>query len=207
MRLMKLALMSLVLSLPACGKDSPTGPSSTPPATQPPGPVALAGTVTAAAGAGGRISGATVAVLDGANAGRMTTTNASGEYRLENLAQANANVSASATGFLSANLGVFVDGTAQLNFVLQPVLFARSGVGDTVFDMPIYVRRIRIQGFYGGRCENFIVRIARRLIVNVILGNCSVAQGRDFDGTYLTTGGVVEIVGSSGVQWTFTEVR
>ena len=82
-----------------------------------------------------------------------------------------------------------------------------SGAGDNVFDMPTYIRRVRIDGFYGGRCQNFVVRIAGRLVVNEILGNCSVALGRDFTGTYVTSGGVVEITNASGVQWTFTEVR
>ena len=49
-----------------------------------------------------------------------------------------------------------------------------------------------------GFCENFIVRIAGRLIVNEILGSCSVAtSARHYDGTSLTSGGVVEVLNSS----------
>ena len=81
----------------------------------------------------------------------------------------------------------------------------RSSVGD--FDIPAYVTRVHIEGRYGGRCEKFIVRVAGRLVVNVILGTCSVADSRNYDGTHLITAGVAEITSSSGINWTFTEVR
>lgn len=97
--------------------------------------------------------------------------------------------------------------TTTTTTTLPPVLWGVSGQGDRVFDMPTYIRRVKIDGFYGGSCQNFIVRIAGRSVVNEILGNCSIAQGRDFTGTYVTTGGVVEITSSNGVQWTFVEVR
>ena len=76
----------------------------------------MTGTVTATDA--GRLSGATVTVLDGANAGRSTTTNSNGEYRLDSLTQGNANVAAVATGYQEARLGVFVNGTNTLNFTL-----------------------------------------------------------------------------------------
>jgi hypothetical protein len=42
-------------------------------------------------------------------------------------------------------------------------------------------------------------------VVNELLGT---GWGRvDFDGTYLTSGGVVQITDSSGVAWSFTQVR
>jgi hypothetical protein len=87
--------------------------------------------------------------------------------------------------------------------------WTHSGTGDTVFDMPTSVARVRIQGQTANRCENFAVKVRARLIVNVILGTCSVADSLTHDGTYLLTpgGGVVEITISSGVNWTFTEVR
>jgi hypothetical protein len=52
-------------------------------------------------------------------------------------------------------------------------------------------------------------RIGRRAsIINVILGTCSVADARSIDSTYLTGGGgVVQITGSTGIQWTFIEIR
>lgn len=98
--------------------------------------------------------------------------------------------------------------TTTTTTTVPPPIFVRSGRGANVFDMPTYVRRIRIEATYGGRCENFVVRIAGRLVVNEILGNCSVAgNGRDYDGTFATTGGVTEITFSNGIDWLFTELR
>ena len=84
-----------------------------------------------------------------------------------------------------------------------------TGVGDSVFDMPTYVQRVRVQGTPGSSCQNFIVRIGgRSSIINVILGTCSVADARTLDSTYLTGGGgVVSITSSSGVSWTFTQTQ
>jgi hypothetical protein len=66
--------------------------------------------------------------------------------------------------------GVYINGTNTLNFTLRPPTFTRSGLGDTVFDMPTYVSRIRIQAQYPGFSENFIVHIAGRHMVNELLG-------------------------------------
>jgi hypothetical protein len=86
-------------------------------------------------------------------------------------------------------------------------IFTASGSGDTVFDMPTSVARVKITGDYPSRSSNFIVKIGGRLVVNEILGTSSIAVGPHFEGTYVTTGGVVEITNSTGVSWTFTEVR
>jgi HYDIN/CFA65/VesB-like, Ig-like domain len=85
--------------------------------------------------------------------------------------------------------------------------FSRSGVGNTVFDMPTSVRRVHITGRYDQRCENFIIYIGGRLIVNEILGTCSVGSGPTYSGEHLVSGGVVEITGSNGVSWTIQELR
>lgn len=84
-------------------------------------------------------------------------------------------------------------------------LWTQNGTGDTVFDMPTTVARVRITGTYTGTGANFIVYIAGRLKVNEIIGTRW--PSTMFEGTYVTTGGVVEIVSSTGVVWTFTEVR
>lgn len=82
-------------------------------------------------------------------------------------------------------------------------LWTRSGQGNTVFDMPTYIRRVHIHGVWNGRdTSNFIVRIGGRLVVNEILRSSIV-----YDGVHLTTGGVVEIVSSNSIAWTFTEVQ
>jgi hypothetical protein len=85
-------------------------------------------------------------------------------------------------------------------------VFRRNGVGDSVFDMPTDVARVRVVGIYSGSSSNFIVRIGGRLIVNELLG-IFWNQTR-YDGTLLTGGGgVVAITNSSGVSWSFEEVR
>ncbi len=88
-------------------------------------------------------------------------------------------------------------------------LFTASGVGDAVFDMPTKVARVRITAVPTTSCQNFVVRIGgRSSIINIILGTCSVADAPSIDSTYLTGGGgVVSITISTGVRWTFTEVR
>jgi hypothetical protein len=105
----------------------------------------------------------------------------------------------------SGNAGINIIGGGINN----TPLFTRSGVGDTVFDMPTTVARVRVQAAPTTSCQNFIVRIdGRPSIINVILGTCSVADARTLDSIYLTGGGgVVQITSSTGVQWTFTEVR
>ena len=82
-------------------------------------------------------------------------------------------------------------------------LFTKSGFGNSVFDMPTTVTRVRIQGTWNRtQTSNFIVHIGGRSVVNEIL-----RDSITYDGTHLTTGGVVEIVNSGAIAWTFTEVR
>jgi hypothetical protein len=81
-----------------------------------------------------------------------------------------------------------------------------SGAGNTVLDMPTRVARVRITGSFTGRSTNFIIKIGGRLIVNELLGTSW--PSTTYDGTHLTGGGgVTEITNSSGVAWSFTEVR
>lgn len=87
---------------------------------------------------------------------------------------------------------------------VQAGVFTKTGSGDSTFDIPSGVTRIRIQASTD-TSANFIVRIDGRLFVNEILGGTLNPQS--FDGTYsLQGGGTTEIVNSSGVKWTFTEV-
>jgi hypothetical protein len=96
--------------------------------------------------------------------------------------------------------------TTTTTTTLPRPLFTIAGSGDNVFDMPTTVARVKITGDYPGRTTNFIVKIGGRLVVNELLGSAW-PNGAHFEGTYLTSGGVVEITNSSGVAWTFTEVR
>jgi PKD repeat protein len=79
----------------------------------------LTGTVSSSGGQ--RISGATVRVLDGADSGKTATTNSNGEYRFDSLTIANANFTATASGYQEDRRGTFVNGTNTLNFTLAPV--------------------------------------------------------------------------------------
>lgn len=87
-----------------------------------------------------------------------------------------------------------------LTIRLDP-FFTRTGAGNTVFDMPTNVRRVRIRGRYTQNSSNFIVRIGGRLVVNELLGTGW--STTTYDGLHLTNGGVVEITNSSGVAWEF----
>ena len=89
--------------------------------------------------------------------------------------------------------------------VRVPAPWTASGSGNTVFNMPTYVSRVRIRGVWNGQqTSNFIVHIGGKSVVNEILRN---TPGNSFEGTYLTNGGVVEIVSSTFISWTFTQVR
>lgn len=210
------AVAALICLCVACGSPeslSPTSPSTPSPSPAPtptpapaPAPVAttLSGVVTITPG-GARATGATIVILDGANAGRTTTTDGTGSYALTGLTPSNGNVAARAAGYTEDRKGLFISGASTLNFVLSAPLFSRSGSGNDVFDMPTYVARVRIRGTYTGSSSNFIVRIGGRLVVNELIGTSWTSTVTE--GVYVTTGGVVEITNSSGVTWVFTEVR
>jgi hypothetical protein len=100
-------------------------------------------------------------------------------------------------------------------------LFSQTGTGDTVFDMPLYVATVQVVGTYAGTSANFVVWIGptnsacgivilsdggcRRLVI-ALLGT-SIGP-TVYDATVLTGGGGrVQVVKSSGVAWSMTEVR
>jgi len=84
-------------------------------------------------------------------------------------------------------------------------LYANAGAGDTVFEIPASVTKIRIQGSYAGNSSFFVVRVDGTLLVNELIGTDW--PSTTFDGTYSVIGGsTVEITKSSYVAWTFTEV-
>lgn len=207
---MKSAPVVLLLALfaTACGSDSnPNGP--TPPTTTTiPQAVThtLSGVVMSSTGS--TITGATVRVADGANAGRSATTTAGGVFTLANLQPSGFTLNATALNYQPSGVGVNLTSDQNVTVTLTPTpLFQRSGIGDSVFDIPTSVSRIRIQAEPTTSCQNFAVNIAGRLVVNVILGTCSVADARTHDGTYVTSGGTAQITISSGVRWVFTEIR
>jgi hypothetical protein len=193
--------------LSACSSSSPTTPTPivpTPTPTPVPTSVSLTGVVTAQSGVA--LNGATVLIGDGVNEGRTTTTDGNGFYSFTGLKPGNDNIGASASGYFQAVKGINVGSVASLNFVLQTVApFTMIGTGNNVFNLPAYITKVQIIGSYVGNSSNFIVTIGGHLVVNDLLGT---AWGLTLDdGTYVTTGGQVQITNSAGVSWSFTEVR
>jgi hypothetical protein len=81
--------------------------------------------------------------------------------------------------------------------------FSRSGVGNTVFDMPPGVTRLLIRGRWTGRdTSNFIVSVGGRTVVNEIL-----RTSITYEGIHVVSGTVVEIVSSSAIEWSFQEIQ
>jgi hypothetical protein len=205
-KLIATAVLALVAA--ACSDGAPTGPS-----TEGPGPrqtllpemtATLSGTVLSASGV--PIEGATVRVLDGLSVGTAVTTDAAGQYRFERLPRTNTNFSATAANHVEDRRGVRVDGSATLDFMLEPTpLFTRSGTGNDVFDLPPSITRVRIQGRWNGTgTSTFTVRIAGRTAVNENLRTIN------YEGVHLAAangGGVVEVANAANIAWTVTEVR
>jgi len=190
-----------LFALSGCGSMAPTAPSA----------VSLVGTVTAQDGA--KLSGATVRIGDGLNAGKSTTTNNNGEYRFDDLAVSNGSVSAVAEGYDSVITSRYIDGAIPLNFTLRAsVPWSHAGTGSAVFDMPNYITAVHVIGVYTGVTSNFTVHVGNCLIIEDQLGTG--ARRTISDGTYPVTPAltpssrVVEIiVDSPDVSWSFTEDR
>jgi len=143
---------------------------------------------------------ATVKMSDG------TTKPATGTWGSSNTTVATVDQSGLVTARQAGSVSIYCDsggmrGTKEL---IVRKIWSKSGTGDNVFDMPTYVSRVRIIGTYTGYSSNFIVYVGGDLLVNELLGT---GWGTTtYDGTHLTTGGVVEIKHSSGVSWSFTQV-
>jgi len=117
----------------------------------------------------------------------------------------------------NGNNAINVSGTGVNN---NPI-FSRSGTGgNIVFTLPVYVTKLHITGTYTGGSSNFVVWVGPpnvacgtgvvagcSRIVNDLLG--WVWDRTDSDGIDLVPTGStqVTILDSTGVDWTFTEVR
>ena len=195
-----LVALCLVVVSGCSGKDSPTAPSATATST-----FSLSGQITGSGGTG--LSGATVLIADGPNKGQSATTTSTGAYSFSSLPASAFTLNASASGYTPQNKSIALNTNLSISFALVKInpIFVMGGSGNQVFDMPTYVSRVHITGTYTGYASNFIVRIGGHLVVNDLLGT---GFGPTVsDGTYLTTGGVVEITNSQGVAWAFTEIR
>ena len=132
-----LLLLSVVAGMSCGGSDSPTNP--TPPPPPPPSTFTLSGGVTESEPTtGNKIQGATVAVVDGANAGKTATADSAGNYQITNVVAGAFNVKASASGYQDATRPVTVSANTTLTIALNPtprtVTTERAGTvsgGDT----------------------------------------------------------------------------
>lgn len=220
--LFALALLALTI---ACSGNSPTSPTPTPSPTPSPSPapapapspspspapapttVSLTGFVRAADLITG-ISGATVSILDGVNAGRSATTTSTGAYSFTGLTAGNGNLSATAAGYEESRTGVNINGTNTANFTLRTVTpWSRSGSGDDVWSKPSYVTRVTVTGSFSGFSSNFIMYCGTSLLVNELLGTGW--STTSYRGTLTVSSTCTEMStrSSNGVSWTVTEAR
>ena len=82
----------------------------------------------------------------------------------------------------------------------------KEGIGNTVFDKPFAVERVRVKAYYPGHSSNFIVYCGDSLTVNELIGDGW--GSRRYNGVHkMETCGEVEIVLSTSIEWSFTEVR
>jgi hypothetical protein len=198
----------------ACSKEnSPTAPTPTPPPTQttppsqpaptppPPVRVSVLGVVTNSA-TGQPVPNVAVRA-QASNGIGSATTDGNGFYQIIQLAGGSITMTYDHPSFNMRTQPIAIDRDTKVDVNIVP-LFTRSGRGNTVFDLPSYVSRLRIQGRWDQRdTSNFIVRMGGRSIVNEILRSTIT-----YDGTHIVTGGaVVEIVSSNNIDWQFTQVR
>lgn len=184
------------------GGSSPTQPTNTTPS---PTTFSLSGTIAdSASGAG--ISGAQAQINDGPNAGKGATADSNGHYSFSGLLPSGFTVNFSAQYYTAQGQGVNLTSNQTLNakLVVIPPFFL-SGSGDNVFNLPSSIVRVKITADYTGFASNFIVQIGNSLLVNELMGTGF--NETHFEGTYLNPGGAVQITHSSGVSWSFTEVR
>jgi hypothetical protein len=211
----RLALALILLLCCACGdKKSPTSPSTPAPLTTPTTPtltsVTVQGTNCANEGVcelpGDTLQlSATARYSDGTSS--TVTNSAAWTSTAPSVATVTTGglVTSKSTG--TSDVLATYQGKSGGVTIRVSAPWTKTGSGNSVFDMPTYVSRVRITGTYTGYGSNFIVRIAGRTVVNEILGQTSIGIGPQYDGTHLTNGGTVEITNSSGVAWSFTQVR
>ena len=124
------------------------------------------------------------------------------------------------TGPGSAEIRVTQGGSRRLTHSMRvmdrPEPWRRSGTGATIIDLPTRITRIRIQGEYHGRGENFVVYCGAAgdrggLLVNEIIGTRYSTTYSGVHSALRSYGGrgqpcrELQVVYSSGVRWTITE--
>src|SRR5688500_12023839 len=117
-----LLLLSVAIAGMSCGgSDTPTNPTPTPTPTPTPSTFTLSGGVTESAPTtSNKIAGATVAFVDGTNAGKTATADSAGNYLITNVLAGAINVRASAAGYQDATRPVTINANTSLTIALNP---------------------------------------------------------------------------------------
>jgi Carboxypeptidase regulatory-like domain len=111
----RLILFLGALTISGCGGTNSAAPTPAPTQTT----FTLSGQVTSSAG--GAVSGATIRVVDGPNAGRSTSSDGNGTYSLTGLTQSGFTVNISATNYSATAIGVTLTSNQGGLWILRSV--------------------------------------------------------------------------------------
>lgn len=146
---------------------------------------------------------ATVTMSDG------STKPATGTWGSDNTNVAIVNQSGIVLGISSGTATIYIDttegGKRGTKLLTVRSLWSKSGVGDSIFDMPTYVSMVQITAAFTGYRGDFKVYIDGSFLLWIVVGTHPGGWGKLWEGTYPTNGGVVEITEAAGVSWSFTE--
>ena len=138
-----------------------------------------------------------------------TTQAAIGRWGSDNWNVATVNQSGIVKGIGSGTATIYIDTTEGGNrgtkLLTVRKIWSKSGVGDALFDMPTYVSRVTVTAEYTGNLSDFRVNINGSSWIWIVIGTYW-GIGEYYEETFLTNGGVVQIIDSGGVSWSFTEV-
>jgi hypothetical protein len=146
-------LLSALAWTAACRVDKGT---ATTPSPSPTTTFSLSGRVSSRENSA-PIASATLSIVDGPNAGKSTTTDASGNYNFTALQQSGFTVNATAAEFFSQSDGVTLTSDRTLNFLLrrQPTEITLTGhVTDAATAGPIAGAVVYINGRYRAITDN-----------------------------------------------------
>lgn len=147
---------------------------------------------------------ATVTMSDG------TTQAATGTWGSDNTNVATVNQSGIVLGIGSGTATIYIDttegGKRGTKLLTVRKIWSKSGVGDSIFDMPTYVSMVQITAAYTGYRGDFKVYINGIFLLWIVVGTHPGGWGEIWEGSYPTNGGVVQITEAAGVSWSFTQV-
>jgi hypothetical protein len=131
------ATVALALLTAACGGNSPTSPTPTPPSTH---TWRLTGTVSDTDG-GAVLAGASVAVLDGPNVGRSTTTSAGGTFELTGLQESGFSIRVRKDGYDDAQDGITLTADTARTIALSRTRLNLAGAWSGTYTLTLAGQR------------------------------------------------------------------